>query len=211
MSLVTAIAVAVLLAIIGFPFKYYICWFSWTPKATCFLMAFYFLIAGVVAGVLGWAAGVVSAARPTPYIAINGIIFGIGAGLALRADFKSRNFATKAPEELRQASSVLGQVIKWIEQGLADLTIRASERWIRNKLRNPMDLKREALRVQQSIASAIKERTTTAKPTQVKLLTEAIKQINDPATSEEGSERVIAYCCSWYSSGHLAKNPELPN
>ena len=120
MSLFVAIIVA---GIFGFPFRYYQCWYSWSQLGTPLGIALYLTLAGAGGGFLGWGAAQLGGARPTSNPALNGILYGVGGALALRADFRSRP-RSGAQNELRDTASILSTSMTWAANLLDDVAYR---------------------------------------------------------------------------------------
>ena len=84
-----AMGASAVFAIFSFPFRLYQCWYSWNRLGTNLGLSLYLALAGGGGGGLGWLAATLAKASPTPIAVVNGIMFGIGGALVLRARVSS--------------------------------------------------------------------------------------------------------------------------
>ena len=207
MSLLTAIITASVFALFGFPFRYYQCWFSYSKIGTTFGTLLYLAMAGGGGGLLGWSVAFTSQARPTASDALNGLLYGVAGAVALRADFRVRpKGSPPAPEQFKDARSLLTTSINWTADQLDDITYRKAEMWLTG-LSN-QQLVNEALRVQAHIvdqpARAVSDK---AKNEMLGKLVPAMEKLANPPERSAGRAHLITFCASYYRKEHLPRTP----
>ena len=204
MSLLTAIAIATLFAIAGFPFRHYQCWFSFNKPGTTIGSIIYLIFAGGGGGLLGWGVAELSAARPTVNPLVNGVLFGIVGALALRADFTAGPKSDIVRHHLADARSALTAGIKWTAALLDDLSSRRIDAWLSAM---PDDqLCDEALRIKAHIDDQPPEIVPDrAKKAMYARLVPAMEQLDDPDRRSAGRAHLITFCSRYYIERHLPK------
>jgi hypothetical protein len=209
MSLLTAIITATVFALFGFPFRYYQCWFSFSRLGTAVGTVVYLALAGGGGGLLGWGAAAVSHAQPTPSALFNGLLYGIGGALALRADFRGRpKTGISTNDQFKDARSVLTTSINWTAEQLDDTTYRRAEAWLTSL---PDDqLIAEAWRIQAHIADRPARLVNDkAKNEMLEKLVPAMEKVNKPAERSSGRAHLITFCSSYYRNEHLPRSIQL--
>ena len=204
LSLFVAIIVAGVFSVFGFPFRYYQCWYSWSQLGTPLGIALYLTLAGAGGGFLGWGAAQLGGARPTPNPALNGILYGVGGALALRADFRSRPRRSGAPNELRDTASILSTSMTWAANLLDDVAYRRALEWF-GALSDP-DLMKEARR----ICAHITTQPARIVPDKTKkwLLGEfvpAMESLTEPMNRDDGRTRLFTFCAKYCIEEHMPK------
>lgn len=207
MELLTAIATATVFAVFGFPFRYYQCWFSFSPLATAVGTVLYLAVAGGGGGLVGWYVANLSHAQPTPSPPLNGVLYGIGGALALRADFRAQpKSAVSTSDQFKDARSALTTIINWTAEQLNDSTYRKAETWLFSL---PDDqLAEEAWRIQAHIAGARMVNDKTKKQL-LEQLVPAMEKLTKPAERSAGRAHLINFCASYYRNEHLPRTPRI--
>jgi hypothetical protein len=209
MSLLTAIVTATAFALFGFPFRYYQCWFSFSRLGTTLGTVLYLALAGGGGGLLGWAAAAVSHAHPTLIEPLNGVLYGFGGALALRADFRVRpKTGTSVGDQFKDARSALTTSINWTAEQLDDITYRRAEAWLTSL---PDDqLIAEAWRIQAHIADRPTRLVNDkAKNEMLEKLVPAMEKVNQPAERSSGRAHLVTFCSSYYRNEHLPRSIQL--
>ncbi|MDQ4032325.1 MAG: hypothetical protein M3332_08680 [Actinomycetota bacterium] len=204
MSLFVAIIVAGVFSVFGFPFRYYQCWYSWSHLGTPLGIAVYLALAGAGGGFLGWGAAQLGGAQPTPNPALNGILYGIGGALALRADFRSRPRRNRVPNELRDTASILSTSMTWAANLLDDVAYRRALEWY--GALSDRDLMKEARR----ICAHITTQPARIIPDKAKkgLLGEfvpAMESLTKSMTRDDGRARLSTFCAKYCIEEHMPK------
>jgi hypothetical protein len=208
MSLLTAILTATVFALFGFPFRYYQCWFSFSRVGTVAGTVIYLALAGGVGGLLGWFPWYVSKAHFTQSAALNGLLYGVGGALALRAEFRTRpKGAGRVDDQLKDARSALTKGINWTAELLDDIAYRRAEAWL---LSLPDDrLNSEAWRIQAHIAHQPPQAVSDKVKTEMfAKLVPAMEKINIPAEKKAGRAYLVTFCAAYYRNEHLPRTPD---
>jgi hypothetical protein len=124
-----AVATAVVLAALGYPWKLHRHQLRWTPRAPQVGLAGYLLLFGVAAGVLGWGFGAWSGWEPANVVA-RGVLWGSFGAAVLRAQFDRLPQPTLAGPAISAAGlaggviagAVAARVEEAVEEELADLS-----------------------------------------------------------------------------------------
>ncbi len=212
MTVGVAIGTALLLAVFGYPLRFYRFWHSWAPQLTLWLAVVYGVLAGVGGGLIGLAAGWALHAQPSTNPALNGILGGIAGALALRVDVGPRApVASTAPNRgvvpskdaapgnkdagTRQVISALSRALEWIRAQVDDASDEAIQQWLE-------DLNDDMLEVQANLirAKTINEvQGDRAKKQIDKVYDDAIAKLRSPrhAEREEGRE-ILSDACYVY-------------
>jgi hypothetical protein len=205
LTLVAAVITAGFMSVFGFPFRHYMCWYSWNRAGTVTGIVLYLLTAGVGGGLLGWAAAYLSGAEPTVLPDLNGVLFGLAGAVATRADFKSgpkRRF-TNSPE-LRDAASALGFGITWISQLLDTLARHQAEQWYTNL--PDSQLIQQAVRLQSHINARPRgEIENGTKKKMIKNLTATLMLLKDPETVVQARTQLTTYCSNIAVGEHVPR------
>jgi hypothetical protein len=208
MSLLTAILTATVFALFGFPFRYYQCWFSFSRVGTLTGTAMYLSLAGGVGGMLGWLGAYLTHAQPTPNLALNGLLYGAGGAVALRAEFRTRS-KEDAPiaDQMRDARSALAKSVNWTAELLDETTYRKAEAWL---LSLPDDrLNGEAWRIQAHIANQPARSVTDKVKTEMfEKLVPAMEKLNNPTENKAGRAHLVTFCAAYYRNEHLPRTPQ---
>lgn len=209
-SLLTALVTASILALFGFPFRFYQCWFSFSRLGTGIGTLLYLVLAGGGGGLLGWGLALLSQARPTPSELLNGVLYGISGGLVLRADFRAGSRPAAGPrDQFRDARSALTSSINWTADQLDEITYRKAETWL--SMMPDGDLLDEAWRIQAHIATQSSRRVTDkAKNEMFDKLVPAMEQVRVPADRKAGRAHLITFCATYYRSEHLPRSVRVP-
>jgi hypothetical protein len=204
MSLLTAIVIATLFAIPGFPFRHYQCWFSFNKPGTALGLAFYLIVAGGGGGLLGWMVAQFGAPQTTVNPLVEGVVVGIGGALALRADFTAGPRSDIVSHRLGDARSALTTTIKWIATLLDNVSSRRIDAWLSAM---PDDrLCDEALRIKAHIDDQPSEIVPDrAKKAMYARLVPAMEQLDEPAHRSSGRAHLITFCSRYYIERHLPK------
>lgn len=138
MSLLTAVVVASFFAVFSFPYINYRCWYSWSRPRAVSGVALYLALSGGGGGLLGWGAALLSNARPTSNLVVNGLLYGSAGALALRADFRSgaaqRARANRGSDaSFSEMRSLLGLALGWVTSMLDEATRRTAQRWFASR------------------------------------------------------------------------------
>lgn len=207
LALLTAIATATVFALFGFPFKYYQCWFSFSRLGTALGTLLYLALAGGGGGLLGWGVANLSHALPTPNEPLNGVLYGIGGALALRADFRTRPKGDVSSfDQFADARSALTTSINWTAEQLNDITYRKAEAWLSGL---PDDqLSDEAWRIQAHIADA-RGVNDKVKNRLLEQLVPAMEKLTRPTERSAGRAHLITFCSSYYRDEHLPRTPRV--
>lgn len=205
-SLLTAILTATMFAIFGFPFRYYQCWFSWGPGMTITGIAMYFFLAGAGGGFLGWGVATISRAQPTPNQLLNGVLYGLGGALALRADFGAR--PKRLPtDHLGGAKSILTASINWTAESLDEITRRRADARLRSLDQDLVIF--EAYRIYADVANQPPRKLTDKAKTEIlKKLVETMEELAEsPKKDKQMQARalLIDFCGRYYGSEHFPK------
>lgn len=206
MSLLMAIVTATVFAIFGFPYRNYLCWFSFSKLGTAVGSVLYLLVAGGGGGALGWGVATLTKVDPTSDPVLNGVLYGIGGALALRADFGARPKPDNAPDQVAQARSILTASITWAAGMLDENTARKAEAWLAAM---PDDrLAAEAERVNSDIRQQPGHIVSDkAKKEMARMLVPAMEQLSEAAHRVAARAHLIAFCTRYYTERHLPKNP----
>lgn len=204
MSLLTAIAIATLFAILGFPFRHYQCWLSFNKPGTALGTIIYLIFAGGGGGLLGWGMAELGDAHPTANPLVNGVLFGIVGALMLRADFTAGPKSDFVRHHLGDARSALTASIKWTAALLDDISSRRIEAWLSAM---PDDqLCDEALRIKAHIDDQPSEIVPDrAKKAMYARLVPAMEQLDDSDHRASGRAHLITFCSRYYIERHLPK------
>jgi hypothetical protein len=204
MSLLTAIVVATLFAIPGFPFRHYQCWFSFNKLGATLGLIIYLIFAGGGGGLLGWGVAQLGSVNPAANPLVSGAVFGIGGALALRADFTAGPQSDIVRRHLGDARSALTAGIKWTAALLDDVSSRRIEAWLSAM---PDDqLCDEALRIKAHIDEQPSEIVSDrAKKTMYARLVPAMEQLDQPDHRASGRAHLITFCSRYYIERHLPK------
>lgn len=204
LSLLTAIAIATLFAIPGFPFRHYQCWFSFNKPGTAFGLIVYLGLAGGGGGALGWWVAELGAAHPTTNPLVDGALFGIGGALALRADFTAGPKSDIVRQRLGDAGSALTAGIKWIATSLDDASSRRIDAWL--SAMTDDRLCDEALRIKAHIDDQPPEIVPDrAKKAMYARLVPAMEQVDEPDHRSSGRAHLVTFCSRYYIERHLPK------
>ncbi len=211
MSLFVAIMVATGFAVFGFPFRFYRCWFSWSPLGANAGVLLYLVLAGGGGGLLGWMVAYLAQVPPSPVAAIDGFFYGVAGALAVRADFRGQR--PRTPREVQTAASLLGKGIEWCTGMLHDLTQERTKRWL-----NSLD-DFTLLKVSNDLIQEINARVdlaARAKTSMVKGQVEAMRKLAAGSIADDG-ERAgtrgqLVYFCLNYMLGehHIRPVYDLP-
>ena len=128
----TAVLVASFFAVFSFPYINYRCWFSWSKLRATSGVALYLVLSGGGGGILGWGTALLSNARPTSSLALNGLLYGAAGTLALRADFRSGT-SQRSGSRMSEMKSLLGLALAWITSMLDEATRRTAQRWFASR------------------------------------------------------------------------------
>jgi hypothetical protein len=208
-SVLTAISVATIFAVFGFPYRFYHCWYSWSHKGAVAGFLIYLILAGGGGGLIGWLPAQLGQFAPSESEWINGLIYGVAGSLAVRADFGTKY--SKEPGVARPVASVLGKGIAWSTE-LLDHILRHQAR---QYLRDLPD--RELLVVTRDLIYEIKARPSsavskTAKAAVMKKAVEAMKTFSTdpkPEQRDEARGRLIHFCLEYMVREHVAKPSAL--
>jgi hypothetical protein len=210
LSLIVAIIIACVFSVFGFPFRYYQCWYSWSRLGTPLGIALYLTLAAGGGGFLGWGAAQLGGAQPTSNPALNGILYGIGGALALRADFRSRPRRSGAPNELRDTASILSTSMTWAANLLDDVSYRRASEWFGALL--DADLMKEAHRISAHIttqpARIVSDKT---KKALLGELVPAMESLTEPRNRDDGRARLFTFCAKYCIEEHISKIPRKPD
>jgi hypothetical protein len=216
MSLVTAVAVATVFALFGFPFQYYWCWFSFSRLGATLGTLLYLVLAGGGGGLLGWGGAQVGHVMLTTSVAFNGVLYGLAGSLALRADFRNppKRSARSAPrpapaaaDSLTDARSALSASIKWTADLLDRVAEQKAKAWLLSM--SDQELSAEALGIQAEIAQdrTINDR---AKKELLGQLVPNMEKLTKPAENNEGRAQLVAFCSTYYRENHRVRTPTPP-
>jgi hypothetical protein len=204
-SLLTAVLTAMVLAIFGFPFRYYQCWLSWSRIGARVGILTYLIIAGCGGGLIGWLAAAVSEAKISSTAYIDGIFYGVAGTLAVRADFRlQKRSLLPNPGHAREAASLLGKGIEWTTNALDDLTRTRAMRWLK-------ELDDESLvSITYEVIHDIEDMPAKDMPARVKKATlgkvsDAFDVIQDQNRRHEARTRIEDFCADFYLAQHSVK------
>lgn len=210
-TLPIAIAAAAVIAVFSFPFRLYQCWYSWNRLGTNLGLLLYLAIAGIGGGFIGWLTATLTSTRPTSFELVNGVLFGIGGALILRADFRPLVSLSNGPRQaspskfvpLREATSALSASLNWVAALQDDLLARRAQRSLDA---SPDDaLARQAYSIAAHIGNR-KDCTQAAKNKMGEKLTTAMVSLRKQSDDrEEARAQIIAFCTSYITEQHLPK------
>jgi len=164
----------------------------------------YFVLAGGGGGLLGWLVAVLSKAQPTTSLAVNGVLYGAGGALALRADFRPRQHQA-TPADAAVAASLLARGLVWTENALDEMSRRGAQAWLQDL--DDDALIEEAYSVSAHIAQrrSVPQRTREAS---LSLLVPAMEKVRQGGGARvEGRAHLVTFCASYLIAEHLAKRP----
>jgi hypothetical protein len=207
MSLLVAIITASLLAVFGFPVKFYQCWFSWSRWATSAGLLLYFVLAGGGGGLVGWGAAVLTKAVPTDNVPLNGFIYGVAGALALRADVGARPRSTRS-DAFRDAKSILTTSINWTVELLDRVTYKRALAWLSGL--SDDDLLLETYRLNAEITSLpAKEMSNAAKKEHLTRLVPKMESLAEGGLDANEIRAIrahlVSFCAQVYKGDHLMK------
>ncbi len=207
MSLFMAVVTATVFAIFGPPYVRLQCWFSWSRAGTIIVVVLYLILAGGGGGFLGWLAAQYLKAAPTESPIVNGVLYGVGGALVLRADFASSRPTTvsaiDANRHVADVSSLLGASLQWVTGMLDTNTKRCVAKWLAG-LSNK-ELLAQALRINAAIVQS--DVGDDAKKTLQAQFVPAMEQVNssDETIRAEGRALLEHFCMTYTAKEHLAK------
>jgi hypothetical protein len=193
-------------SVFGFPFLQRQCWSSWSRGRSEWGFALYLLLAGGGGGLLGWVPAFFTHAHPTDNDVVNGVIYGVGGALALRADFKGQS-KKLAAEETRDIKSFLRAGIDWTIQRMDAKTRRAADNWLSNL--DDMALIVTTYRLMAHVKSQPskvmpdKMKTITIKPLNEYM--EILADQSDPLKRAEARSQLEKFCSDYFVAQHIAK------
>lgn len=207
MALLTAILTASILAVIGFPYSYYQCWFSWSRWGTAAGLALYFLLTGAGGGVIGCIVAALGKAAPTDNSIINGFFYGIVGAIALRTDAGAKPKNAEV-DHLREAKSLLNASINWVADLLDQVSYSKADRWLRELDDDSLIIEVNRIVVHISRVPT-KKMTDKAKADLHSRLVPKMQVLADKSRKDEHAEareRLIDFCAHLYKDEHIAKN-----
>jgi len=200
-SLLTAILTAMAFAIFGFPFRYYQCWLSWSRLSANLGIATYLLMAGAGGGFIGGSAATATEAQLGSNDAVRGIFYGIAGTLAVRADFRTRPVAGR---QVKDAASLLGKGITWTTSALDDTTRLKARNWLYQL--DAASLAGAARDITNEIESIPPQHmSATSKKTLLVRLNQALNEMRDEQSHDDGHARMVHFCAEYYVAQHTAK------
>jgi hypothetical protein len=209
-TLTVAILTAAGCAIFGFPFRFYQCWFSWSRWGANAGITIYLLLAGGGGGMIGWLAALGAHASPSSQPAVDGILYGFGGALAVRADFRAQR--QHAPRQIREAASALGKGIEWVTGLLDEVTQRKAKSWL--KTLNDDQLLAVAVDIIQEIdARPSSEIPAPTKKVMLRKITDAMTVVRSGAADDQRADaraRLIQFGVVYFIGQHAAKPAVAP-